>query len=124
MIRTRDFAFLTLGAFPLQEVELSKDDKWLFGGQLGFDWKFAGGSRVRFGVAYYQYENIVGQRNALGSDLLDFTAPQFLQKGNTLFDIRNDVDPSTNLLRSLPIITSRTRRSTSTGHSRRATGSR
>ena len=27
--------FLTVGAFPLQEVELSKDDKWLYGGQLG-----------------------------------------------------------------------------------------
>jgi hypothetical protein len=36
-------------------------------------------------------------RNALDSNLLDFTAPQFLQKGNTLFDIRNDTDPSTNV---------------------------
>ena len=27
----------------------------------------------------------------------DFTAPVFLQRGNTLFDIRNDTDPNTNL---------------------------
>src|SRR5262249_31774507 len=27
----------------------------------------------------------------------DFTAPRFLQKGNTLFDIRNDADTGTNL---------------------------
>jgi len=91
------FAFLTLGGFPIQEVELSNKDKWLFGGQLGFEWKFEGGSRVRFGAGYYDYENIVGQRNAPDSGLLDFTAPQFLQRGNTLFDIRNDVDTATNL---------------------------
>jgi hypothetical protein len=92
------YVSLTLGAFPIQEVELSSKDKWLYGGQLGFDWKFSGGSRFRFGVAYYQYENIVGQRNALDSTLLDYTAPQWVQRGNTLFDIRNDQDGSTNLL--------------------------
>lgn len=91
------FAFLTLGAFPLQEIELSSNDKWLFGGQLGFEWKFDGGSRLRLGAGYYAYQNIIGQRNAADSTLLDFTAPQFLQKGNTLFDIRNDVDTGTNL---------------------------
>jgi hypothetical protein len=89
--------YATLGAFPLQEVELSSDDKWLYGGQLGFDWKLDGGSRFRLGAAYYHYENITGRRNALDSNLLDFTAPQFVQRGNTLFDIRNDADPSTNL---------------------------
>ena len=61
------------------------------------EWKFAGGSRVRFGVAYYQYDNIVGQRNTLESNLLDYTAPQFMQRGNTLFDIRNTADTSANL---------------------------
>ena len=92
------FLFLTLGAFPLQEVELSTKDKWLFGAQTGIEWKFQGGSRFRFGVAYYQYDNIVGQRNTtLESHLLDFTAPQFMQKGNTLFDIRNTTDTSANL---------------------------
>lgn len=92
------YAFVTLGAFPIQEVALSSDDKWLYAGQLGFDWTFSGGSRARFGVAYYRYENIVGQKNALNDDLLDYTAPQFLQGGNTLFDIRNTpTDPTQNL---------------------------
>ena len=91
------FVFATLGAFPLQEVELSTSDKWLYGGQLGLEWKFSGGSRVRFGMAYYQYRNIVGQLNTRESNLLDFTAPQFMQKGNTLFDIRNTADTSANL---------------------------
>jgi hypothetical protein len=91
------YAFLTLGAFPIQEVELSADDKWLYGAQMGLDWKLAGGSRARLAVAYYQYENITGQLNSLDSNLLDFTAPQFVQRGNTLFDIRNDTDTATNL---------------------------
>lgn len=90
------YAFVTLGAFPIQEVELSSKDKWLFGGQLGLEWKFLGGSRVRLGAGYYQYDNLTGQRNVLDSNLLDFTAPQFLQKGNTLFDIRNTSDQATN----------------------------
>jgi hypothetical protein len=36
-------------------------------------------------------------RNSPDSQAFDFTAPRFVQKGNTLFDIRNDADPSTNL---------------------------
>ncbi len=89
--------FFTLGGFPLQEIELSKEDKWLYGAQLGLEWTFSGGSRLRVAGALYDYENIVGQRNALDSTLYDFTAPQFLQRGNTLFDIRTDSDGSTNL---------------------------
>ena len=91
------YAFLTLGAFPIQEVELSTKDKWLLGGQLGLEWKTSGGNTLRLAAAYYDYVNIVGRLNAPASTLLDFTAPQFLQKGNTLYDIRNDLDPSTNL---------------------------
>ncbi len=75
------FAFLTVGAFPIQE---SRADHARTSGctaaQLGFEWKFQGGSRVRMGAAYYQYDNIAGQRNALDSNLLDYTAPQFLQQ--------------------------------------------
>jgi hypothetical protein len=90
------FAYLTVGAFPLQEVELARD-KWLLGGQAGFDWKFATGSRLRFGAGYYGYRNTEGARNAFDSTLLDYTAPQFVQRGNTLFDIRSDNDSNTNL---------------------------
>ncbi len=89
--------FLTVGAFPLQEVELSSDDKWLYGGQLGTELTFGSASRLRFAAGYFMYDNIVGVRNAFDSNVFDFTAPRFLQKGNTLFDIRNDNDESTNL---------------------------
>lgn len=89
--------FITLGAFPLQEVELSSKDKWLFGGQLGADWRFGRRAHLRFGIGYYDYKNIVGQRNAPGSTALDYTAPQFVQKGNSVFLINNDTDPSAQL---------------------------
>lgn len=78
--------FSTLGAFPLQEIELSTKDKWLYGAQTGVDWNRSQ-FRARFGVAYYDYENITGQRKAPNDPSQDFTAPQFMQKGNTLFDI-------------------------------------
>ncbi len=90
-------AFVTLGAFPIEEVELSSDDKWLYAAQLGAVWKFDNRLRLRGAVSYYHYDNITGIRNSLDSTLFDYTAPVFLQKGNTLFDIRNDADPSTNL---------------------------
>jgi hypothetical protein len=90
------FAYATLGAFTVQENEINKD-KWLFGGQMGLDWKFSGGSRLRIGGALYEYQNISGVRNAFESDLNDYTAPQWLTRGNTLFDIRNDNDINTNL---------------------------
>jgi putative porin len=89
--------FVTLGAFPLQEVELSGDDKWLYGAQLGGELPLGTQSRLRMSASYFDYEKITGVRNAPGSQDFDFTAPRFVQKGNTLFDIRNDADPTTNL---------------------------
>lgn len=98
--RTESFdrgVFLTLGAFPLEEVELNADDKWLYAGQLGLQVPIAEQSAFRFGAAYYQFKNITGLRNAPDSRLNDVTAPALLGRGNTLFDIRNDPDPDTNL---------------------------
>jgi polyhydroxyalkanoate synthesis regulator phasin len=89
--------FLTLGAFPLQEVELSSDDKWLFGGQLGTEFTFGPQTRLRFAGGYFAYDNVTGVRNSFDSTVFDFTAPAFVQKGNTVFDIRNDNDNGTRL---------------------------
>lgn len=86
--------FVTVGAFPLQEVELSGDDKWLYGAQLGFHWRIAERHRFSFGLGYYDYRNIAGRANDVGSDLSDFTAPSFVQKGNTLFFINDPSTPS------------------------------
>jgi Putative porin len=90
--------FFTAGAFPLQEIELSYKDKWLYAGQLGFDWPFENGMRAKIAAAYYYFSNITGIRNSIGSTLLNFTAPLILQKGNTLFDIsQNPTDNTVNL---------------------------
>ncbi len=91
------FAYVTLGAFPIEEVELSSKDKWLLGAQIGLDWKLGTGSRIRLGTAYYDFRNITGRRNIPDDTRFDFTSPKFMQRGNTLFDIRNDADPTTNL---------------------------
>jgi polyhydroxyalkanoate synthesis regulator phasin len=89
--------YVTAGAFPIQEIELGGDDKWLLGGQMGLNWRMADSTRLNIGAAYYQFRNIAGERNAFLSALKDYKAPQYVRQGNTLFDIRNDTDPNTQL---------------------------
>jgi hypothetical protein len=87
-----DELFLTVGAFPLQEIELESQDKWMWAAQTGLDWVFADTTRMRAAVAYYDYRNIEAQPNPLGSRVNDWTAPQFFTKGNSLARISNDGD--------------------------------
>jgi hypothetical protein len=91
-----DRVYLTAGYFPLDQIELSSRDKYLIGTQLGGQFAL-GGSSLGVGVAYYNFANINGTRNAPGSTTEDFTAPSYVQKGNTMFDIRNDLEPDTGL---------------------------
>jgi hypothetical protein len=90
-------AFLTLAAMPIQEIALSSQDKWLYGAQLGTTLRFGEAQSLEFALGYYDYRNVEGHENALNSTLLDYTAPQFFRTGNSVFDIRNDTDPTTNL---------------------------
>jgi polyhydroxyalkanoate synthesis regulator phasin len=95
--------FFTFGAFSIDENELpvdddSSNDKWLLGAQLGYEHNFANQSGFKVGLAFYDYVNVTGDRNTFGSTLRDVTAPAFVQIGNTLYDIRNDNDLTTNLL--------------------------
>jgi len=89
MGRRNKTLFLTLGVFPLQEVELSSRDKWLYGAQLGYAWTSDSHSELQFGLSYYHFENVTGIENRdIADNNNDFSAPLFLQKGNALFDIR------------------------------------
>lgn len=90
-------AFFTLAAMPIEEVELSSHDKWLYGAQLGARLRFGDQQNLKIAAAFYDYQNVEGRENALNSNLLDYTAPQFFRSGNSVFDIRNDTDPTTNL---------------------------
>lgn len=89
--------FLTLGVFPLKELELSSNDTWLVAAQTGFNFTPASQNILTMALAYYNFIDIHGERNSLNSIENNVTAPEFFQKGNLVFDISNDSDPDTQL---------------------------
>lgn len=96
--RTMDL-FITAGVFPLAEVELSSNDKWLYGLQTGINWQFLNQNSLDVALAYYDYRNIEGERNEALLNLNDFTAPEHIGVGNTLFNLANNPnDPNETLL--------------------------
>lgn len=87
--QTPDSVFLTLGVFPIQDINFSTNDKWLYAGQLGADWLVFDDSRFNIATAYYEYKNVNARYNSATGNghQYDWTAPQFLQKGNSLVAI-------------------------------------
>src|ERR1700730_874783 len=88
--------YATAGGFPILGVPLvNKQNKWLIGAQLGTNLRWGDGAQhLRLGVAYYDFVRVTGERNALDSTLLNFTAPAFVRYGNSMFDIANSSDPT------------------------------
>jgi hypothetical protein len=83
--------FVTAAAMPVQEVELSSADKWLFGLQAGASLgSTPGGVSSRVGLGYYHYAKLLGRTSPPGSTINEFTAPPFVQKGNTYYNISSD----------------------------------
>lgn len=97
--------FLTLGAFPIfntdlnfasnQTAKFKSDDKYLFAGQLGFDWKIGRRTDFRLAAAYYAFDNVAGRLSSLctvtsTADICDTdaTRPSFAQKGNSYRALR------------------------------------
>ena len=74
-------------------------NKWLFAGQIGASYD-ARPLKLSFDAAYYDYDNIQGQLSPSCSNLgsyctTDWSKPAFMQKGNTLFALRDfAIDPS------------------------------
>ncbi len=89
--------FFTAGAHPLQEIQLSSQDKWLAAAQLGTNLRWGDGQHLRFSAAYFDYFNVTGRLNPLDGTEYNYTAPQFERQGNTYFDIANNTDTSVNL---------------------------
>ena len=90
--------FATFGAFPIQEIEYSSSDKWLYAGQLGVEINPRKEWSWKTGVAFYDFKNTQGiPNNPSNPHVYDYTAPLFVQKGNTMFDI----DPSAATLLAL-----------------------
>lgn len=84
----------TVGVFPLRENSLGKD-RWLYGAQLGGEWRPNPRTGLRLAYARYVYSGEEGS-----SDTANFGGPAyalteyergFRQKGNTLFRINNAV---------------------------------
>jgi hypothetical protein len=75
---------LVAGAFTIQELEWSQQDKWLFGGQVGLEYLPRTTFNAQLYVSYYDYHNIEGEIDPYG---YYYTAPKFMQKGNTIFNI-------------------------------------
>ena len=98
--------FGTLGAFPLSYTsddfpsrdfdKKGSDDKWLLGTQIGADWRFNEDNRFLVALSYYDFHNLRGERSSecvlyYGDNTCDTddSAPAFMQKGNTLFLLRD-----------------------------------
>ncbi|UTD29749.1 putative porin [Bradyrhizobium sp. WD16] len=108
--------FAVAGAFPIYNtdfnagINLATDgarfpshDKWLFGGQVGFNARFNPDYAFRFGVAYYDFTNVQGQISSpclvtSASDVCDtdLTRPSFAQKGNTYMPLRSIIQTAAN----------------------------
>ncbi|WP_411820035.1 putative porin [Hyphococcus formosus] len=82
--------FASGGVFPLQERELF-DDSYLYAGQFGASVDYNDSFFAKVAGAYYHYDKVQSLKNAPdGSRLTDWSAPQFLSKGNSLFNMRTD----------------------------------
>ena len=105
--------FVTGGAFPVFNTDFNfasnradkfkSTDKWLYAGQLGFDWKITKDLSAKFGAAYYYFDGIEGRLSDPFTPLTssdagntDNTRPSFAQKGNTYMALRNIVPNASN----------------------------
>ncbi|MFK2874821.1 putative porin [Dyella lipolytica] len=103
-------SFATLGAFPIQYVgndapeqafgtdKNSGGDNWLTALQFGLKWKFADDAQWKVALAYYYFDHMQGRLSApcllytgINYCSTDDTAPQYMQKGNTVFLLRDIV---------------------------------
>jgi hypothetical protein len=111
---TENFAlFGTGGAFVVyntdfnfssnQPEKFASYDKYLFGGQAGFEWKIGDDLKWKTAVALYYFDNIEGQLSDPYTPLTvndasntDNSRPSFAQKGNTYRAIRDIVPDASN----------------------------
>jgi hypothetical protein len=99
--------FGTLGAFPLEYTSNSStnsvekdnsNDKWLLAAQVGANWKINSENSLKGALAYYNFANIAGQRSSPCAPWAgdtecstDNSRPDYMQKGNTVFLLRENV---------------------------------
>jgi hypothetical protein len=87
----RSHVFATAGAFPMLEVPTqAEDDKWMLGAQVGTALRFDAEDHLNAAVSYYDFLKVTGVENPPYSIQNNFTAPAFVQWGNTMFNIADD----------------------------------
>jgi hypothetical protein len=96
--------FVTAGAFPLQSLGQYQgaaispiNSKWLYGGQLGGELPYGEQQKLRLSAAYYDFVHITGVQNPPDGTIDNFTAPVYLWRANTVYDISNSSDSTVNL---------------------------
>jgi Putative porin len=89
--------FFTVGGHQLQEIQFSSQDKYLAAAELGTNLRWGESQKLRFSAAFYDYFNVTGRFNAPDSTLFNYTAPQFMRWGNTVFNIANNPNPNVQL---------------------------
>lgn len=99
-------AFGAGGLFPVfntdlnfatnQPAKFESQDKWLYGAQVGVEWKINEDLKAKFGTAYYDFRNVEGKLSSPFVPLTpndegdtDATRPSFAQRGNTYMALRN-----------------------------------
>jgi len=68
------------------------------------DWKFQNQSQLQLGLAYYDYRNIEGQPQPLVGLSTDWTVPDYMQKGNSVFDLSGTGNPPYGLVADYNIL--------------------
>ncbi|WP_266157147.1 putative porin [Dyella silvatica] len=106
--------FATLGMFPIEYTspdsptqglgnqKYRSDSKWLSAAQVGASWKFDEDTEWKVALAYYHFGSMRGQLSSpcaiytgINYCSTDATAPQYMQKGNSVFQIRDIIpDPT------------------------------
>lgn len=93
------FGFATAGAFPLEEFNTDKRDKWLFGVQAGVETAIGNNTQARVAVGAYRFRNVEGVREtalplassnprAATQSYLSSQYPSTVRlKGNTLINL-------------------------------------
>ncbi|MDB6076383.1 MAG: hypothetical protein JWO82_130 [Akkermansiaceae bacterium] len=86
-----------------QPSKFDSQDKWLLGAQAGIEWKIDKDLTAKFGLAYYDFENIAGELSSPFTPLgpndagnTDASRPSFAQRGNTYRALRDIVPTAAN----------------------------
>lgn len=101
--------FYAVGAFPVFNTDFnfatnnpskfSSDDKYLYGAQMGIEWKINKELTAKFAAAFYDFDNVAGKLStpyiplsASDAGSTDDTRPSFAQKGNTYMALRDIIN--------------------------------